>query len=160
MRNKVLKFSFCPLGSNRGRKMTFSRVVLSLKLHQHFKKKANDILGDDWPCPSRCAIRFRNFLFTPRGQMRDEKRLFLFSVNFVTWTTSTLSEVDNWYSRIWLGMSCGWPVGIRTLHFMPSGHIVWWKDDVFCRIRLVTWTPFEFQIVDKWYSRIFLVDVQ
>ena len=33
MRNKVLKFPFCPLGSNRGRKMTFSRVVLSLKLH-------------------------------------------------------------------------------------------------------------------------------
>ena len=51
MRNKVLKFSFCPLGSNRGRKMTFSREVLSLKLHQHFKKKTDDILGDDWPCP-------------------------------------------------------------------------------------------------------------
>ena len=32
-------------------KMTFSRVVLSLKHHQHFKNKTNDILGDDWPCP-------------------------------------------------------------------------------------------------------------
>ena len=39
-----------------GSKMTFSRVVWSLKLHQHFKKKTNDILGDDWPLdwlPSR-----------------------------------------------------------------------------------------------------------
>ena len=50
MRNKVLKFSFCPLGSNEGRKTTFSRVVLSLKLHQHFKKKTYGILGDDSPC--------------------------------------------------------------------------------------------------------------
>ena len=32
-------------------KMTFSRVVLSLKYHQHFKNKTIDILGDDWPCP-------------------------------------------------------------------------------------------------------------
>ena len=47
----VLKFSFSPLGSNRGRKITFLRVVLSLKLHQHFKKKTYDILGYDWPYP-------------------------------------------------------------------------------------------------------------
>ena len=35
----------------------------------------------------RCAIRFRNFHFIPRGQIRIEKRHFLFSVKFVLWTT-------------------------------------------------------------------------
>ena len=30
---------------------TFSREVLSLKLHQHFKKKTYDIIGDDWIGP-------------------------------------------------------------------------------------------------------------
>ena len=44
-------FHFVPLGSKRGRKLTFSMVFLSFKLHQQFKKKTTDILGNDWPCP-------------------------------------------------------------------------------------------------------------
>ena len=123
MRNKVLKFSFCPLGSNRGRQMTFSRVVLSLKLYQHFKKKTYDILGDDWLCLLDAQYGFFFFHFIPRGQMRVEKQLFFFSVNFATLTTSTFSEVDNRYSRILLGISWRCAVRIRNFHFTPWGHM-------------------------------------
>ena len=44
-----------------------------------------------------CAIRFRKFRF-----IRRQKTTFLY---FCLLRTS-FSRVDNWYSRIWLGMSC------------------------------------------------------
>ena len=31
--------------------MTCTRVVLSLRRHQRFKKKIVNIIGDDWSCP-------------------------------------------------------------------------------------------------------------
>ena len=94
------------------------------------------------------------FSFYPEGSNEGRKTTFLFSVKFVTWTTSTFSEVDNWYSRIWLGMSSRYSVGIRNLYFTPRGYMRV-ENNVFCRIRLVSqWTPSKIKIVDKWYSRI------
>ena len=99
----------------------------------------------------RCAVRFWNFHFIPKGLMRVEKRFYLSTVKFVTWTISTFSGVDNWYSRIWLSMSCKCAVRIRNFHFAPWGHMTF----VF-HIRLVTWFLFTFEVADKWYSRIWL----
>ena len=68
MRNKVLQFSFCPLGSNRGRKMTFSRVVLSLKLHQQFTKKIYVL---------QMRYKVSEFSFKPEGSNEGRKTTFL-----------------------------------------------------------------------------------
>ena len=103
----------------------------------------------------RYAIRFRNFHFAPRGQMRVEKRRFIFPVKFVFSTASTFSGVDKRYSRIWLDVSCRFAIRIRNFHFVTWGRM---RVDkwLFCRKRLVTWNPSTFHKVVQWYSRIWL----
>ena len=47
---------------------------------------------------------------------------------------------DNWYSRIWLSMSCRCAQRIRNIHFAPE--VIWGSNnDFFCLKSLVTWTP-------------------
>ena len=65
MCNKVSKFSFCPLGSNRGRKMTFSRVILSLELNQHFKKLTNMIFQEMIGHVLQMRNKVSKFVFCP-----------------------------------------------------------------------------------------------
>ena len=85
-----------------------------------------------WICVGiscRCAIRLRNFHFIPRGQIRFEKWLFLFSVKFVTWTLSAFSIVDNWHSLIWLGLSCR--CAVRMWNIILPPRVIWgWNNDV------------------------------
>ena len=121
----------------------FCRFRISIFAPVVKKGPKNDIFGEDgvtWTLPTfyridiyysgiwfgiscRCAIRFRNFYFNPRGQMRVNQQRFLFFCKFVTWTTFTFSGVDNWYSRIWLGMSCRYEVRIRNFLFAPWGQM-------------------------------------
>ena len=86
--------------------------------------------------------------------MRVEKR-FHFSVKFVTWTTSTFSGVNNWTSRIWLGMSCRCAVTIWNFHFAPRGHIrvEKWRFLSYnaCHLKSIYISR-----VDKWYFRIWM----
>ena len=59
----------------------FFVTLLSLELCLHLKKLTKDTLGYDWVCFVDVQLRFQNFNFIPRGQMRMEKRRFLFSVS-------------------------------------------------------------------------------
>ena len=155
MRNMVLEFLFLSQGLNKGRKYdVFNEVIVTgnLSTFQKVDKWYSRIslgMSYEW------AKRFRKFHFIPRGQIRFETRRFHFSVKFVTWTPSTFSGVDNWYTRVWLGMSCRCAVRIWKFHFSP---VVIWRlnNDVSCQEGLVTWNPSTFQWVDKWYFRIWM----
>ena len=133
MRNKDLKF--CPRGSNRSRKMTSSRVVLSLKLHQHFKK-TNEILGDDQPCPVDAQSGFGIFILS-RGVKGGSINHFSFFCKvshliFIYIFRSTQSKLQDMIVHV-LQM-CG---KNRDFYFTPWGHMRV-ENDVFCRTRLVT----------------------
>ena len=74
MRNKVLEYSVCPLGSNNGRK----NDILKDSLVTYFKKKVNDILGDDWPSPVDAHKGFEIFIL-PQGvkkRSKNDKSIF------------------------------------------------------------------------------------
>ena len=93
MRHKVSKDSICPVRSNRGRKITFSRVVLSPKLHQHFKK-TDDILGDDWLCPGD-AQKVSECHFAPRCLKGvNKRRIFYLAKSCLLNTFNILSSIQ------------------------------------------------------------------
>ena len=104
-------FIFAP-GSIEGQKLTFfGEVVVSGTLSTF--QRVDIWYSKTSLCMScGCATRFRNFHFTTKGLMRVEKRRFHFPVQFVSWTKST----SNWYSRIWLDMSCRISF-VRKSHF-------------------------------------------
>ena len=83
------------------------------------------------------CYKVSEFSFYPKGWNEGWKRLFFFSVKFVTWTTSTFSGVDNWYPRIWLGMFWKCAVRIRHFHFAPLGSY----KDTLCQVwlKLAKW---------------------
>ena len=76
MRNKVLEFSFLPQGSIKGQKMTFlvEAVVTGTLSTFHRIHKWYSRIWLGMTC--RCAMRFRNFHFIPRGQLRAQNRHF------------------------------------------------------------------------------------
>ena len=86
MRNKVLEFSFLPQGSIKGQKMTFlvEAVVTGTLSTFHRIHKWYSRIWLGMTC--RCAMRFRNFHFIPRGQLRAQNRHFfckVFHLNYI-----------------------------------------------------------------------------
>ena len=139
--NKVLKFSFCPLGSNRGRKLTFSRqschlnfINISRRRPMLFQEMIGHVLHN----------KVSEFSFIWKGQMT-----FLFFVkvchlNYIYIFRSSQLILQDVIGYVLQMCSKDSEFSIYPLRSYEGR-----KNYVFCRIRLVTCTPSKFQIVDK-----------
>ena len=91
-------------------------------------------------------------------ELRGKK--WRFGEAVVTGTLSTFHIIDN-YIYIYIIRSRLLILYDMNRHvlqmcILPPGVIWGSNNDVFCHIRLITWTPSTFQIVDKWCFKIWL----
>ena len=126
--------------------MTFLVKLLQLVLRLHFQENKIDFLEHD---RTNLCMRVSEVSVYPDVLNEGRETTFRFSVKFDTWNTSTFSKVNNWDSKIWLGMTCRFAVRIRNFHFALWGHM---RDEQwhFLSYTACQWNSIYFQRVDKW----------